>query len=309
MRIRMNNSYQRQKYLLLTYISLITGIYCTVIFILAQRLGSGIEQVLLLGQSCVIADLTPAKLILESNLPLLIAVLVLAIKIPIAAVSSALKIWRTRQAVKLLPVIANAGELKVIESTNQHLFTSGILHPQTIMSVQVAEELSAQELSAALAHETYHRQQYDPLLGALVNLFSKILPPFPAKQELLQSYATLTELAADDYAIQESGSRTAIISALSKLLQTGTANLSVGLTSMANRIEVLTESRQFNWNRLILLSLVSILMLNVPLMVAVSAHSPANNVFGAACHKPSLPLQSPTTIKEASESVPLSSTP
>ena len=99
----------------------------------------------------------------------------------------------------------------VIEGAAGLFALAGIIHPRLVISREVLENLSHQELEAALRHERAHRTSRDNLKRLLLLLVPDVLP-FRARllaglESLERGWAQFTEWAADDRAVGGDASR------------------------------------------------------------------------------------------------------
>jgi Zn-dependent protease with chaperone function len=85
------------------------------------------------------------------------------------------------------------------------LFCSGYLNPQVIIGRDILNSLSKRELEAALAHESYHVRNRDPLKVLLVTTFARAFFFIPAIGELSRSYLIQKEILADQFAANAVG--------------------------------------------------------------------------------------------------------
>jgi hypothetical protein len=96
-----------------------------------------------------------------------------------------------------------AGEkTRVIDGAEGLFALAGILRPHLVISREVLENLSAEELEVALRHERAHSRSRDNLKRLLLLLAPDVLPGRKAGlQSLERGWAKFTEWAADDRAV------------------------------------------------------------------------------------------------------------
>lgn len=113
-------------------------------------------------------------------------------------------------------------KVRVFTNAAPFCFTSGLLHPQVLVSTGFIELLEAEELEAALHHEHYHVIHRDPLKILICRSLVDALRPFPMVRDLAERYLVDKELAADQFAAACCGDGCFLSSALVKLLRAGT---------------------------------------------------------------------------------------
>lgn len=75
--------------------------------------------------------------------------------------------------------------------------------PLTVISRGLVDELSPQQLSAVLAHESTHLNQRHDLLRLAFQAWHKAVPWFPATRAAVLEVTELTEIMADDVALSQ----------------------------------------------------------------------------------------------------------
>ncbi len=125
----------------------------------------------------------------------------------------------------------------------------GFFKPRICLSMGLMELLSSEQLKAALAHEDYHRRQFDPLRILIGSVLSRTFFFLPISQLLYNRFTTDLEMKADQYAIQRIG-KAALAGALHRLLTMppSTAALLgktavVGFTVSSERVAALLGDR------------------------------------------------------------------
>ena len=89
----------------------------------------------------------------------------------------------------------------VMEGPAPFLVLAGIVRPRLIVSRQVVNTLSPQQLEAALRHEQAHRLSRDNFKRLLLLLAPDMLPLWRGFAQLERAWARSAEWAADDYAV------------------------------------------------------------------------------------------------------------
>jgi len=90
----------------------------------------------------------------------------------------------------------------VMEGGKPLMALSGILRPRLILSRQVMDALSAEELASALRHEQAHRLSHDNLKRLALVSMPRVIPFTVAQQRLEKTWTRFAEWAADDMASQ-----------------------------------------------------------------------------------------------------------
>jgi hypothetical protein len=174
-----------------------------------------------------------------------ITLILLAIR---SVIRSILNIYRTYRFIRNLSVIDTQNDYVYIENDFSHAFTAGILRPKIYISDQLIETLSEQELHAVKEHEQFHRKTLDPLMKILADFVKSILPYFPFKKHLFDSYEVLVELSADTYAESKLNTKKHVVTALSKMINISNYDKHLSLSSFSlnnERIPILVESKVF----------------------------------------------------------------
>lgn len=247
----MKNSYGFQKNWAFTLISLLGFNYCLLVIVGLLKVLPGFLMQLILLLSFRNDSQNLSELLKSPNfyLNLFAGIFFLALAARILA-SVAKVLSKTLKTKKIVINLQQryAGEYTQIESNIiSDAFTTGVFKPQIYLSEQLINRLTEKELRAVLLHETYHKQQFDPL-RSLVIMFARFsLPLFPFKKQLFESYDVLSELAADQHAENELTGKLPIVSALHKILSKNNLSM-LGVSEFAlnnNRIEILVGSKFF----------------------------------------------------------------
>lgn len=162
------------------------------------------------------------------------------------------------------------------------LFTVGLWRPRVIMGNGVSKVLTSVELQAATKHEEYHSQERDPLRQLLVDFILSATPYFPGKRQVAEQYRSLTELGADQHAVEHSARPGVLVSALFKLTSSGLPLVSE-LVGAVSRLDILTDRRQPNLVKLAALITISGATLVIPTVVMASGIESERPVTAAMC--------------------------
>lgn len=98
-----------------------------------------------------------------------------------------------------------AGQISLLDAAEPCSFVYGALAPRVAISTGLLWRLSPDELRAALEHERYHVQNFDPLRGAIACAVVDALFFLPALGILRGRYEEARELAADRRAMRTAG--------------------------------------------------------------------------------------------------------
>ena len=110
----------------------------------------------------------------------------------------------------------------VVENEAPLLAMSGLFRPRLLISGSVLQNLSAEELQAALSHEHAHRTSRDNLKRLLLQLAPDILPFLHALRTLERGWSQFAEWAADDQATAgDSGRAVSLAAALVQVARMG----------------------------------------------------------------------------------------
>lgn len=123
----------------------------------------------------------------------------------------------TRSFQRALPVIGRlpgVPDVAVVDSPTPEAFCAGLLRPRVYVSTTALRALSRPQLAAVLAHERHHAARRDPLRLLVARTVAEGMFFLPVLGRLTERYAALTELAADEAALQATGGPKALASAL-----------------------------------------------------------------------------------------------
>ncbi|WP_027945389.1 M56 family metallopeptidase [Amycolatopsis taiwanensis] len=107
--------------------------------------------------------------------------------------------------------------IRLVNTQEQVVVTTGLLRPTVVLSVGLVETLSRAELRAVLAHEHSHARRRDPLLVLLGSVLAAHLWFLPVARDLRSRAAREHELAADRHAATRCG-RQALAGALLRVI-------------------------------------------------------------------------------------------
>jgi Zn-dependent protease with chaperone function len=107
----------------------------------------------------------------------------------------------------------------VIRHTQPLAFTVGLRRPLVVLSSAMVDMLGDGELEAVVHHEIYHQQSYDTLKIFALQLVAQSLWFIPLFRWSLRNYSIMSELMADEFAVQQTGSEHGLGSALLKLIK------------------------------------------------------------------------------------------
>ncbi|MEK4667411.1 M56 family metallopeptidase [Niallia sp. FSL R7-0271] len=108
--------------------------------------------------------------------------------------------------------------IQVIQSEQPFAITIGFFKPKIVLSTGLWEILSDEEIESVIYHEFHHLNQLDPGKTYIMELFAKVLWFLPILKWLAQQFSIVREVLADNYAIEKSGQRLHISSALLKMI-------------------------------------------------------------------------------------------
>ena len=107
----------------------------------------------------------------------------------------------------------------IIRSKKLKALSVGLLHPQIILSTQLIQQLSNQEIEAVFLHELHHVRRNHGLLLILAEIISSTLFLIPFLQDLQNYLKTLFEVQADGFAVKRQQSTQYLKSALAQFLR------------------------------------------------------------------------------------------
>jgi hypothetical protein len=166
---------------------------------------------------------------------LVIAIVTFGIRSLARQLRAAAKLSR---GLRVIHEIEMAGQrLSVIEDEHPQAFCLGYLRPEIFVSTGALEKLSCEELRAVVAHEAHHAGRRDPLRLMAGRAVADALFFLRPLRRMVTRYAELAELAADEAAVRDAGTRPLA----SALLSFGEHRTPAGVTGIApERVDHLT---------------------------------------------------------------------
>src|SRR3989338_4422216 len=136
------------------------------------------------------------------------------IKIYVASVKPEL----SRKLLTVANEINMAGKIVEISRYSPVIFCYGFIRPRICVSSMLVDNLSSDELKAALLHEQHHLVMREPLKFFVAKALSKSLAFIPGLRALSKQYLTFSELAAYERATDNFQNRVPLARALSKII-------------------------------------------------------------------------------------------
>lgn len=109
--------------------------------------------------------------------------------------------------------------LIVVKSDSVLAFTMGYIKPTIVLSTRLIQLLENDELRAVIEHETFHKNNHDPLKVFILEIIAQSLWFIPLTQWCQQNYSIISEILADEYAVQKMRSEIELSTALIKLIK------------------------------------------------------------------------------------------
>lgn len=132
-------------------------------------------------------------------------------------------------------------EVALVADHTPQAFCAGYLRPRVYLSTGALSALGDAELMAVIAHERYHRRRYDPLRMLVGRVLSDAFFFLPGMRHSSERYAALSEVAADEAAVRETGGGRGLAAAL---LAFGERNATPGVIGIAaERVDHLMGKR------------------------------------------------------------------
>jgi beta-lactamase regulating signal transducer with metallopeptidase domain len=95
----------------------------------------------------------------------------------------------------------------LVHADESFSFTYGLAKPRVVLSRELFDSLTDEELDAVLEHELYHVRNFDPLKLLVARILAPTLFFVPVLRELRGRYVAGRELAADRRALRKTGHR------------------------------------------------------------------------------------------------------
>jgi Zn-dependent protease with chaperone function len=150
-----------------------------------------------------------------------------------AAIRSILFMRGCRRSGRAVHLDAGNPPAWVVEDSRHLLALAGILRPRVVISKDILETLSGEELSVVFRHESAHRNSRDNLKRLCIFLAPGIMPFWNGFWQLEHAWTNFAEYAADESAVAGDARRSlALASSLVRVARHGTAvQLSAGAIS------------------------------------------------------------------------------
>jgi Zn-dependent protease with chaperone function len=100
-----------------------------------------------------------------------------------------------------------SGEMYVLPDNSAIMAVAGVVHPRLVVSQAVLKALTPEQREAAFRHEAAHRTSRDNLKKLMFLLTPDVAPLLGGMGRLERAWATFTEWAADDQAVDGDHSR------------------------------------------------------------------------------------------------------
>ena len=212
------------------YILLFTGtilLLSSSLMFIGQKLPKLLSHATYYCQSTLLSFLTPIppQLVL---LPFVIIAFIALIAIA-QLVHTVIKVQSIKKS-----LIKNAGENKkltkllgelqlkdktyLINDNNPFAFCLGVINPNIYISTALLQLVSREELKVVLHHEEYHLNNRDTLTMMVGSFGKSLFPFFPILSDFIKHYRIEREVRADREAVERSGNKNVLASALRKLL-------------------------------------------------------------------------------------------
>lgn len=179
-----------------------------------------------------------ASLSIELTHPLVVGVLALALVSLLPVTGFCVAIVRAARGVTHFqtlmqnsqPACVNDMSYRRLPTDQVGVFTAGLIHPVTFVTVGAEVALGTARLRAALLHEEAHQRGQDLRWRLLLQAVGRGLSFVPGIQDLLEAEALRAECRADDYAIRAGAHRLDLFEAIVAASSSRSSPLAVGLT-------------------------------------------------------------------------------
>ena len=200
----------------------------------------------------------PTDLVVNSLL--IVAIVILWTKLLWAVSQAGISFTRTKEHISYFHT----------DSDNHQVFTSGLWHQKTFWGSSLKTTLTEKEYRSVELHEKYHRDRKDPLKKLIVNLiFDAMLLPRLISQ-LRDNYHLLTELAADQAALDEGCSKRSVVGALTKLVSADVRLQLANYSDQLQRVEILIGKQRLG-SAIIALQLIAFIFAVIAFPLSVNA--------------------------------------
>ena len=107
-------------------------------------------------------------------------------------------------------------DVRLIGARRTEAFVAGPVRPAIYVTRSLLDVLDPAELHAVVLHEEHHRRQRDPLRSLALTSWVRFVGWLPAAERWIDRRLAHFEIAADQYALRNGASRSAMASALLK---------------------------------------------------------------------------------------------
>lgn len=212
------------------------------------------------------------------SISLVIVAILVATRLLQTLISSVRALSLSREAIRSMKQASHLGQdgLRILPTDEPQAFVIGLLRPTIYATRGLVSGHAKHHVPAVLAHENAHLRRYDPLRRFVATLGLRFHIPAVARRIDLAHERAL-EMAADEQAAREVGSKIAVASALVALakarLQVPTSAFAVVGTRSASDIErrvvqLMDDGTQRDWPSRAALSIAAI---SVVLIIAIGA--------------------------------------
>lgn len=129
-----------------------------------------------------------------------------------------LQLHRLTEELEETFTVSPRASMIVIDHEQPLAFTMGFRKPIIVLSSGLVELLEERELEAVIAHEAFHRRNFDALKLFILQLISQSIWFIPLTRWSYANYKIMCELQADEHAIKETGSELGLGGALLKMV-------------------------------------------------------------------------------------------
>ncbi|MBI2238462.1 MAG: M56 family metallopeptidase, partial [Actinobacteria bacterium] len=112
-------------------------------------------------------------------------------------------------------------EVRVLTAQEPVAYTTGLIHPQTVVSTGLLQALDDRERAAVLAHERAHARRNHTLALFAASLISRAFGFIPSVRSSLTFVVTALEATADEVAARHVGDPLVVAQALTSLAKQG----------------------------------------------------------------------------------------
>ena len=153
------------------------------------------------------------------------AVVVPALVVAASSISVAFGLWRGARAVRRWLARSSLGPgpsaSVIVSDSDVVVAAAGVRDPRVVISTGALLQLDDAELLAGLEHEWGHVRRNHRVLSIIAEICAGLARPLPGTRRALASLKFHLERDADDYAVQRTGDRLALASAICKAAQVG----------------------------------------------------------------------------------------